>query len=292
MKKLLIVLCCILALQSCNNGNTGTETVNGFDINWSGNLSKKDQDAVKEMISNMVKVEAGTFMMGAQKDSVIYSNYDENATSLESPVHEVTVGEFYINKYEVTQSLWKAIMGRHNDKDDEFDQWENKFGKGDNYPAYRISFNEVETFIGKLNEYTGLNFALPTEAQWEYAARGGANTNYTLYAGGDNVLEYAWVYTENSIYNINKCSEVGKKTPNTLGLYDMSGNVWEMCSNWYYDYSSVCDTITSGEAYNEGLKVFRGGSWNTNAKQARVTARSKQGIHYRDYNTGFRLVIE
>ena len=292
MKKLLIVLCCILALQSCNNGNTGTETVNGFDINWSGNLSKKDQDAVKEMISNMVKVEAGTFMMGAQKDSVIYSNYDENATSLESPVHEVTVSEFYINKYEVTQSLWKAIMGRHNDKDDEFDQWENKFGKGDNYPAYRISFNEVETFIGKLNEYTGLNFALPTEAQWEYAARGGANTNYTLYAGGDNVLEYAWVYTENSIYNINKCSEVGKKTPNTLGLYDMSGNVWEMCSNWYYDYSSVCDTITSGEAYNEGLKVFRGGSWNTNAKQARVTARSKQGIHYRDYNTGFRLVIE
>ena len=292
MKKLLIVLCCILALQSCNNGNTGTETVNGFDINWSGNLSKKDQDAVKEMISNMVKVEAGTFMMGAQKDSVVYYNYDENATSLESPVHEVTVSEFYINKYEVTQSLWKAIMGRHNDKDDEFDQWENKFGKGDNYPAYRISFNEVETFIGKLNEYTGLNFALPTEAQWEYAARGGANTNYTLYAGGDNVLEYAWVYTENSIYNINKCSEVGKKTPNTLGLYDMSGNVWEMCSNWYYDYSSVCDTITSGEAYNEGLKVFRGGSWNTNAKQARVTARSKQGIHYRDYNTGFRLVIE
>ena len=288
MKKLLIVLCCILALQSCNNGNTGTETVNGFDINWSGNLSKKDQDAVKEMISNMVKVEAGTFMMGAQKDSVVYYNYDENATSLESPVHEVTVGEFYINKYEVTQSLWKAIMGRHNDKDDEFDQWENKFGKGDNYPAYRISFNEVETFIGKLNEYTGLNFALPTEAQWEYAARGGKDTNYEfIYAGSNDINEVAWI-DENSDMN----SEVGKKNANVLGLYDMSGNVWEMCSNWYYDYSSVCDTITSGEAYNEGLKVFRGGSWNTNAKQARVTARSKQGIHYRDYNTGFRLVIE
>ena len=291
MKKLLIVLCCILALQSCNNGNTGTETVNGFDINWSGNLSKKDQEAVKEMISNMVKVEAGTFMMGAQKDSVIYSNYDENATSLESPVHEVTVGEFYINKYEVTQSLWKAIMGKHNDKDDEFDQWENQFGKGDKYPAYRISFNEVETFIGKLNECTGLNFALPTEAQWEYAARGGKDTQYTLYAGGDNVLEFGWIFTENSIYNINKCSEVGKKLPNTLGLYDMSGNVWEMCSNWYYDYSSVCDTIVSGEAYT-GYKVFRGGSWNTNAQSARVTARYQQGIHYRDYSTGFRLVIE
>jgi formylglycine-generating enzyme required for sulfatase activity len=238
------------------------------------------------MISNMVKVEAGTFYMGAQKDSVVYQNYDENATSLESPVHAVTVGEFYINKYEVTQNLWKAIMGKHNDRVDEFDQWEDEFGKGDNYPAYRISFEEVETFIGKLNEYTGLNFTLPTETQWEYAARGGKDTNYALYAGGDNVIEFAWI-DENS----DKCSEIGKKNPNTLGIYDMSGNVWEMCSNWYYDYSTVCDTITSGEAYT-GHKVFRGGSWNTNAQQARVTARYKQGIHYRDYNTGFRLVLE
>ena len=286
MKKLLVVLCCILALQSCNNGNTGTETVNGFDINWSGNLNQKEQQAIKDMISNMVKVEAGTFYMGAQKDSVVYYNYDENATSLESPVHEVAVGEFYINKYEVTQALWKAIMGKHNDKSDDFDQWEEEFGKGDNYPAYRISFKDVELFIGMLNEYTGLNFALPTEAQWEYAARCGKDTQYTLYAGGDNVLEFAWIDQ-----NSDKCSEVGKKTPNALGLYDMSGNVWEMCSNWYYDYSSVCDTITSGEAYT-GHKVFRGGSWNTNAQSARATARYKQGIHYRDYNTGFRLVLE
>ena len=287
MKKLLVILCCILALQSCNNGNTGTETVNGFDINWTGNLNKNEQAAIKDMISNMVKVEAGTFYMGAQKDSVEYYNYDENATSLEAPVHEVTVSEFYINKYEVTQSLWKAIMGKHNDKKDEYDQWEDRFGKGDNYPAYRISFNEVETFIGKLNEITGLNFALPTEAQWEYAARGGANTNYALYAGGDNVLEYAWIDQ-----NSEKSSEVGMKTPNKLGLYDMSGNVWEMCQDWYYDYTADAVTNPVGEAYNEGLKVFRGGSWNTNAQSARTTTRYKQGIHYRDYNTGFRLVIE
>ena len=286
MKKLLVILCCILALQSCNNGNTGTETVNGFDVNWTGDLNKKGQDAVRDMISNMVKVEAGTFYMGAQKDSVIYNNYDENATNLESPVHEVTVSEFHINKYEVTQSLWEAIMGKHNDKNDEFDQWEDRFGKGDNYPAYRISFKDVETFIGKLNESTGLNFALPTEAQWEYAARGGANTNYTLYAGGDNVLEYAWIDQ-----NSDKCSEIGKKTPNTLGLYDMSGNVWEMCQDWYYDYTADAVENPIGEAYT-GYHVYRGGSWNTNAQSARVTARSKQGIHYRDYNTGFRLVLE
>ncbi len=289
MKKVFIILCCVLALQSCNKDNTKNETINGFDINWTGDLGKKEKDAVRDMISNMVKVEAGTFYMGAQKDSVLYHNYDEEATSLEGPVHEVTVSEFYINKYEVTQLLWEAIMGETPNKEKDM-QWEDEFGKGDNYPAYRISYNEVETFIGKLNEYTGLRFYLPTEAQWEYAARGGKDTYYSLYAGGGDVLEVAWIKS-GSIYDINKCSEVGKKNANGLGLYDMSGNVWEMCNNWYYDYKDVCDTITSGEDYT-GYKVFRGGSWNTNAQQARVTARYKQGIHYRDYNTGFRLVIE
>ena len=286
MKKVLIILCCVLALQSCNKDNTKNETINGFDINWTGDLGKKEKDAVRDMISNMVKVETGTFYMGAQKDSVEYYCYDEEATSLEGPVHEVTVSEFYINKYEVTQLLWEAIMGETpNDENDM--QWEDEFGKGDNYPAYRISYDEVETFIGKLNEYTGLRFSLPTEAQWEYAAKGGKNTYYSLYAGGGNVLEVAWIDS-----NSDKCSEIGKKDANGLGLYDMSGNVWEMCQDWYYDYTEEAVTDPVGEEYNQGYKVFRGGSWNTNAQQARVTARYKQGIHYRDYNTGFRLVIE
>ncbi len=275
-----------MALQSCNKDNTKNETINGFDINWTGDLGKKEKDAVRDMISNMVKVEAGTFYMGAQKDSVEYYCYDEEATSLEGPVHEVTVSEFYINKYEVTQLLWEAIMGETpNDENDM--QWEDEFGKGDNYPAYRISYDEVETFIGKLNEYTGLRFSLPTEAQWEYAAKGGKDTYYSLYAGGGNVLEVAWIDG-----NSDKCSEVGKKDANGLGLYDMSGNVWEMCQDWYYDYTEEAVTDPVGEEYNQGYKVFRGGSWNTNAQQARVTARYRQGIHYRDYNTGFRLVIE
>ena len=286
MKKVFIILCCVLALQSCNKDNTKNETINGFDINWTGDLGKKEKDAVRDMISNMVKVEAGTFYMGAQKDSVEYYCYDEEATSLEGPVHEVTVSEFYINKYEVTQLLWEAIMGETpNDENDM--QWEDEFGKGDNYPAYRISYDEVETFIGKLNEYTGLRFSLPTEAQWEYAAKGGKDTYYSLYAGGGNVLEVAWIDS-----NSDKCSEVGKKDANGLGLYDMSGNVWEMCQDWYYDYTEEAVTDPVGEEYNQGYKVFRGGSWNTNAQQARVTARYRQGIHYRDYNTGFRLVIE
>ena len=286
MKKVFIILCCVLALQSCNKDNTKNETINGFDINWTGDLGKKEKDAVRDMISNMVKVEAGTFYMGAQKDSVEYYCYDEEATSLEGPVHEVTVSEFYINKYEVTQLLWEAIMGETPNKEKDM-QWEDEYGKGDNYPAYRISYKEVETFIGKLNEYTGLRFSLPTEAQWEYAAKGGKDTYYSLYAGGGNVLEVAWIDS-----NSDKCSEVGKKDANGLGLYDMSGNVWEMCQDWYYDYTEEAVTDPVGEEYNQGYKVFRGGSWNTNAQQARVTARYRQGIHYRDYNTGFRLVIE
>lgn len=286
MKKLLIVLCCFLALQSCNNDNVKNETINGFDINWTGNLNKNEKDAIREMISNMVKVDGGTFYMGAQSDSVEYLNYDENATSWEAPVHEVTVSPFFINKYEVTQNLWEAIMGATPNNESSM-QWEKEYGKGDKYPAYRISYKEVETFIGKLNEFTGLNFALPTEAQWEYAARGGKDTQYTLYAGGDNVIEFAWIDS-----NSDKCSEVGMKYPNALGLYDMSGNVWEMCQDWYCQYTEEAVTDPVGEEYNQGYKVFRGGSWNTNAQQARVTARYQQGIHYRDYNTGFRLVLE
>ena len=287
MKKVLIILCCVLALQSCNKDNTTNETINGFDINWTGDLGKKEKDAVREMIRNMVKVEAGTFHMGAQSDSAAFQNYDENATSLEAPVHEVTLSEYYINKYEVTQLLWKSIMRETPNVEKEM-QWEDEFGKGDNYPAYRISFKEVETFIRLLNEYTGLNFALPTEAQWEYAARGGKDANYELIYAGSNVVEdVAWI-DENS----DKCSEVGTKAANALGLYDMSGNVWEMTSDWYYNYSEESVTDPIGEAYNEGLKVFRGGSWYTNDQSARVTARSKQGIYYRDFSTGFRLVIE
>ena len=286
MKKLLIVLCCFLALQSCNNDNIKNETINGFDINWTGNLNKNEKDAIREMISNMVKVDGGTFYMGAQSDSVEYLNYDENATSWEAPVHEVTVSPFFINKYEVTQNLWVAIMGETPNNESSM-QWEKEFGKGEKYPAYRISYKDVELFIGMLNEYTGLNFALPTEAQWEYAARGGASTNYELYAGGDIVDNVAWIDS-----NSDKCSEVGMKNPNALGLYDMSGNVWEMCQDWYNQYTEEAVTDPVGEEYNQGYKVFRGGSWNTNAQQARVTARYQQGIHYRDYNTGFRLVIE
>ena len=286
MKKVLIILCCVLALQSCNKDNTKNETINGFDINWTGDLNKDEKDAIRDVIANMVKVEGGTFYMGAQKDSLEYLNYDEYALPYESPVHEVTVSDFYINKFEITQQVWEAVIGET--PNDEYDmQWEERYGLGDKYPAYRISYKDVETFIGKLNNFTGLNFSLPTESQWEYAARGGVYGNYDfIYAGSDVVTDVAWIDS-----NSDKNSEVGKKSANALGLYDMSGNVWEMCSNWYYDYNDVCDTITSGEAYT-GYKVFRGGSWNTNAQQARVTTRYQQGIHYRDYQTGFRLVIK
>lgn len=284
MKKVFIILCCFLALQSCKKDNTKNETINGFNINWTGNLNKDKKDAIREMISNMVQVPGGTFNMGAQKDSAEYLNYDVNALPNEAPVHEVTVSSFYINKYEITQGVWEAVMG-DTPNDEEGMQWESKYGKGYSYPAYRISYQDVESFISKLNNYTGLGFALPTEAQWEYAARGGASTTYELYSGDNDCNAVAWIDS-----NSTKNSKVGQKKANALGLYDMSGNVWEMCQDWYYDYPDAAVIDPVGIEYNEGYKVFRGGSWKTNAQQARVTTRYKQGIYYRDYETGFRLV--
>ena len=154
MKKLLIVLCCFLALQSCNKDNIKNETINGFEVNWTGDLDKDEKDAIREMINNMVKVDGGTFIMGAQSDSMEYLNYDENATSWEAPVHEVTLSTYFINKYEVTQNIWEIVMDATPNDEDNM-QWENEYGKGDKHPAYRISYKEVEKFIGKLNEITG-----------------------------------------------------------------------------------------------------------------------------------------
>lgn len=275
-KILLITCCCLFGLQACKKDNIKNETVNGFEINWTGELNNDNKNAIREMIENMVWVEGGSFDMGAQKDSIDCPNYDTMAGPYESPVHRVTISSFYINKFELTQDVYKAVMNKT-------EAWSSLYGVGDKYPVYRISFNDAETFINKLNEYTGLKFCLPTEAQWEYAARGGASTTYQLFSGSDNADEVAWTN-----HNSSKNSIIGKLAPNTLGLYDMSGNVWEMCRDWYYDYTEEPITDPVGEEYS-GHRVFRGGSWNNDMRQSRVTTRYKQGIYYSDYQTGFRL---
>jgi len=152
----------------------------------------------------MVFVEGGTFMMGAT------SEQESDAFDWEKPAHRVTLSDFYIGKYEVTQAQWKAVMGSNP-----------SYFKGDNLPVERVSWGDCQEFIRKLNERTGLTFRLPTEAEWDYAARGGNRSRGYKYSGSDDPDEVAWYWDNSGI----KTHPVGQKRANELGLYDMSGNV-------------------------------------------------------------------
>jgi len=263
----------IFGINGCNKENKNfDETINGFDVHWTSNLGNTQKAAIREMINNMVFIDGGQFQMG------------DSANALSSPVHTVNVSDFYINKFEITQDVWASVTGQTPTYDLSL-QWTTSYGMGDKYPAYRISYNQASEFIALLNKYTGLRFSLPSEAQWEFAARGGNSTTYKEFSGSDNCTEVAWTNQ-----NATKCNVVGTKAPNELGLYDMSGNVWEMCLDWYASYPSEEVTDPVGTDYGNGYKVFRGGSWNNNEQQARVTTRYRQGIHYVDYQTGIRLV--
>ena len=217
----------------------------------------------------MVWVSGGTFTMGAT------SEQGSDAYDWEKPAHSVTLSGYYIGKYEVTQKLWKAVMGS------------NPSGfKGDNLPVENVNWNDVQTFIRKLNQLTGKNYRLPTEAEWEYAARGGNNSRGNKYSGSDNVGSVAWYY-ENSGSTTHP---VGSKSPNELGIYDMSGNVWEWCQDWYGYYSSSSQRNPKGPA-SGSHRVYRGGSWLNNARYCRVSDRSYISPDHRNYILGFRLVL-
>ena len=164
------------------------------------------QAELNKLINNMVYVSGGTFTMGAT------SEQGSGAYDDEKPTHSVTLNSFYLCKYEVTQALWQAVMG---DNPSNF--------KGDNLPVEQVSWNYCQTFISRLNNLTGKNFRLPTEAEWEYAARGGNRSRGYKYSGSNNLFDVAW-FDDNSG---RKTHPVGTKSPNELGLYDMSGNVWE-----------------------------------------------------------------
>ena len=225
---------------------------------------------VKDGISiDMVRVEAGTFTMGATLE--IKDPYD-----WEKPTHQVTLtNDYYIGKYEVTQALWQAVM---NSNPSNF--------KGDNLPVEQVSWDDSQEFISKLNSITGKKFRLPTEAEWEYAARGGKKSRGYQYSGSNNISDVAW-YKDNSG---NKTHAVGSKQANELGIYDMSGNVYEWCQNWYDNYSSSSQTNPTG-ATSGSYRVYRGGSWNITARICRSSCRNSSTPGYRDYYLGLRLVL-
>ena len=206
---------------------------------------------LQTLINNMVRVEGGTFTMGAT------SEQGSDAYSEEKPAHQVTLSSFSIGKYEVTQEEWQAVMGTN----------PSKF-KGNRRPVELVNWEDCQAFISKLNALTGKRFRLPTEAEWEYAARGGNQSRGYKYAGSNDVGSVAW-YDDNSG---NKTHPVGQKLPNELGLYDMSGNVYEWCQDRYGGYSSSSQTNPTG-ASSGSSRVFRGGSWYFNARDCRSSYR-------------------
>lgn len=224
---------------------------------------------LKNLTANMVYVSGGTFTMGAT------SEQGSEAEDDEKPVHSVTLSSFYICKYEVTQALWQAVMGSNPSK------W-----KGDDLPVETVNWDDCQTFIRKLNALTGKNFRLPTEAEWEFAARGGNNSRGYKYAGSNNIGDVAW-YDDNSG---SKTHVVGTKSPNELGIYDMSGNVWEWCQDWYGSYSSASQTNPTG-ASSGSCRVLRGGGWSYRARSCRSSFRLISTPDYRNYIRGLRLVL-
>ena len=215
----------------------------------------------------MVYVKGGTFMMGAT------SGQGSDAFFQDKPVHEVTLSDYHIGKYEVTQEEWETVMGCN----------PSKF-KGPKRPVENISWEDCQEFIQKLNALTGKSFRLPTEAEWEYAARGGNKSFGAKAAGGFDIGEIAEYY-ENSN---NTTFPVGQKQPNELGLYDMSGNVWEWCSDWYDNYGSGPYTNPQGPSFGT-LRVNRGGGWCSSEYLCNVTNRGHNIASERYNALGFRL---
>ena len=218
----------------------------------------------------MKRVAGGTFQMGAT------SEQGSDAYDDEKPVHSMTVSTFYMGETEVTQALWKAVMGSNPS------HW-----KGDNLPVENVSWNDCQEFIRKLNSQTGRSFRLPTEAEWEYAARGGNKSNGYKYAGNNVIDDVAW-YTQTT--NDRRTKQVKTKRPNELGLYDMSGNVWEWCGDWYGDHDSGSQTNPKGPL-SGSYCVLRGGSWGSDARRCRVSCRGSLDPGIRSGNGGFRLCL-
>lgn len=224
----------------------------------------------------MIAVEGGTFTMGATSEQ---TGYDSD----ELPTHQVTLDSYRIGETEVTQELWQAVMGYNPTSSGS--KWSSSYGLGSQYPAYDISWDDCQSFITKLNSLTGEKFRMPTEAEWEYAARGGNKSQKYLYSGSNTIGDVAW-YTSNSNSTNH---QVKTKFPNELGIYDMSGNVWEWCSDWYGSYSSNAQTNPTGATSGSG-RVIRGGSRNYNASGCRVANRGNDAPSNRNNNLGLRLV--
>ncbi|MBQ7238667.1 MAG: SUMF1/EgtB/PvdO family nonheme iron enzyme [Bacteroidales bacterium] len=272
--------------QGCGDFRQNITLAEGETKTVSGNLTKgreanptvrqeatinvEDQTiTVNGVTFKMIFVKGGTFKMGATREQGIDADDDEK------PAHSVTLSDYSIGQTEVTQALWKAVMGSNP-----------SYFKGDNLPVEQVSWNDCQEFIKKLNQLTGKTFRLPTEAEWEYAARGGNKSKGYKYSGSNAIRDVAWYYGNCG----SKTHDVATKQPNELGLYDMSGNVWELCQDWKGSYSSTSQTNPVGPSFGS-FRVNRGGSWIDNSFCCRVSCRRNFKPDYSYYFLGLRLVL-
>ena len=238
---------------------------------WPWVVPGVDTFTVNGVSFKMITVEGGTFTMGASDD-------DEEAYYNEKPAHEVTLSSYSIGETEVTQALWLAVMGSN----------PSRFTGDLTRPVECVSWNDCQAFIIKLNQLTGKTFRLPTEAEWEIAARGGNESMGYKYAGGNDINEVAW-YRGNSS---SKTHPVATKAPNELGLYDMSGNVFEWCSDWYDSYTDA-DGQTNPQGPSSGSnRVSRSGNWDTTADYCRVSFRLSRSPSSLNHSLGLRLALD
>lgn len=293
---LLITVCCLLiaflAFLFFHNSNV-IVSFNGETIV----LNKNKKRIIDHLLDNMVLVEGGTFTMGAT------SEQGDDAWEDEKPIHQVFLTSYSIGRYEVTQEEWEAVMDSNP-----------SFFKGAKLPVENVSWDDCQEFIHRLNIITGKNFRLPTEAEWEYAARGGNKSKNFKYSGSNNLDEVAWYYKNSgdsllilneedvdnvvilkedyNLLDVNHCQThpVGLKSPNELRLYDMSGNVAEMCYDWRDRYSSVKQTDPKGPSTGND-HISRGGGYDGRSIDCRVSCRSGIQSYDRQNDLGFRLVL-
>lgn len=254
-----------------------------YGMGWQGELpeelieEEEEESIDKHYVSvgnvsfAMISVEGGTFDLGATPEQGLYAAFDEK------PSIQVTVSSFYLAEVPVTQALWTAIMG---DNPSHF--------KGDNLPVERVSWEDCQEFIKRLNIQTGIKFRLPTEAEWEYAARGGQHSRHHKYSGADDndKSDYLW-FKENSQF---LSHEVKTKLPNELELYDMNGNISEWCGDWYFNsYANNGERVNPKGPSSGVAKVYRGGSWDDKAMNCRVSKRFSMNPIFKNKLVGLRL---
>lgn len=242
MKKFIYAFSIVIMLCANSCGGDGDEPNNPNGDNSSSNV---ETFTVNGVIFNMIKVNGGTFQMGATEGQPVWDGVN-------TPVHQVTVSSYSIGQTEVTAELWQAVMGSSPYSNN------NEFvnAVADKLPVVHVSWNDCNTFIQKLNMLTKKKFRLPTEAEWEFAARGGNKTHGYVYSGGNELDLVAW-HSDNSS---NHLHPVASKVPNELNIYDMSGNATEYCSDFYGEYSSESQTNPQGPSSNQYMyRVLRGG---------------------------------